>query len=152
MLNEQIIQILWLAITTIAIIIFYTSIKLIITCINNKILTERDIKIYNIKYNEEEILGHLDYIINESLENYIAINLVPKNIYYITNQMENDITNKLIDTISDKISPTLYSKLTLIYDPGVVGTIIGQRIYTAVLEYVISFNIQNENKGKIKNK
>ena len=31
--------------------------------------------------------------------------------------MENDITDKLVSIVSDRIPPLLYSKLSLIYDP-----------------------------------
>ena len=147
MLNNQIIQILWLAITLIAIIVFYVSVRSITRCINNKIFSTKEISMLSIKYDKDLIISHLDFIINEALDNYIAMNIVPKNTYYITNQMENDITDKLVDIVSNRIPPLLYSKLSLIYDPGSIGTVIGQRIYTAVLEYVISFNVQNENKG-----
>ena len=119
---------------------------------NSKNLMERDIEMYKIKYSEQDILTHLDFIITECLDYYIAMTFTPKNLYYINNNTETEIINKLGEIVPARISPTLYSQLSLIYDANQIASVIGEKIYTKVLEYVIQFNVQNEHKNEKNNK
>lgn len=115
---------------------------------NSKNLMERDIEMYKIKFTEQEIISHLNFIIEDYLDYYIAMNITPKNLYYINNSMETEIVTALSETVSARISPTLYSQLSLIYDSSQIASAIGEKIYIKVLEYVIQFNVQNERMNK----
>lgn len=115
---------------------------------NSRNLMERDIEMYKMKYSEQDILSHLEFIIDECLEYYVAINLAPKSLYYINNTTETEIVNKLGEIVPSRISPTLYSQLSLIYDSSQIASVIGEKIYLKVLGYVIEFNVQNEAKNK----
>lgn len=126
----------------------HASIKLIVNAIRMKSTMQRDIEIYKIKYSEEEILKHLDFIITECFEYYIAMNITPKEIYYINSKMETEMLNKLAVIVSERISPTLYTQLSLIYDSSQLSTVIGEKIYARVLEYVLPFNVENEKMNK----
>lgn len=142
---------IWIAIALLAIFVLYICVNKIVKILNSKNLMTRDLEMYKIKFSEQDILAHLDFIITECLDYYIAIHLMPKNLYYINNAIETEITEALGVIVPARISPTLYSKLSLIYDSGQVASVIGEKIYTKVLEYVIQFNVENSNKNN-KNK
>ena len=143
-----IIEILWIILAAAGLYIINASTKRFTKVINSKNLMQRDMEMYKIKFSEQDILSHLDFIIEECLDFYIAMELTPKNLYYINNSLETEITNKLGEIIPSRISPTLYSQLSLIYDSNQIANVIGEKIYTKVLEYVIQFNVQNERNPK----
>lgn len=150
MTTETLFKIIYIVLAIAALVILYASVRLIIVALNSKNLMYRDIEMYKIKYSENEILYHLDFIITECLDYYIAINLTPKQLYYINNKIETEIITKLGEMVPSRISPTLYSQLSLIYDNDQIASVIGEKIYTKVLEYVIEFNVQNDNREKNK--
>lgn len=147
---ELLFKVIYIVLFINALAIIYSSVKLIVDVINSRNLMQRDIEMYKIKFSEQDILHHLDFIIEECLDYYIAMYITPKQIYYISNAVETEIVTKLGETVQSRISPTLYSQLSLIYDSSQVGTVVGEKIYTKVLEYVIQFNVQNEHMRKNK--
>jgi hypothetical protein len=148
----MIIEIIKLIISVLALFIMVVVCNRLTKIINSKYILQRDLEARSIKYSEDEILGHLNYIINEALNEYIIMNLKPKNVYYITNSMENEINTKLAEVIPLRISPTLYTQLQLIYDPDYIGLMIGTKIYMNVLEYVLTFNIENGQQNNYRDK
>ena len=147
---ELAIKIVWIIVALLGVYVLYISLKRFTKIMNNKILMERDLEMYKINFSEQAILSHLDFIITECLDYYIAMILTPKHLYYINTSVETEMLNKLSETIPERISPTLYSQLSLIYDPEQISSVIGEKIYTKVLEYVIEFNVENENREKNK--
>lgn len=143
-------KIIYILLALCALYVLRTSIKLIVGVINSKNLMQRDIEMYKIKYSEIDILNHLDFIITECLEYYVTMNLTPKQLYYINNHMETEIVTKLGEIVPSRISPTLYSQLSLVYDSNQIASVIGEKIYIKVLEYVIEFNVSNEHREKNK--
>ena len=137
------IKIIWIILALLILYTVYVSVNKIVKVVNSKNLLMRDIEMFKMKFSEEEILNHLDFIITECLDYYVAMTLTPKGLYYINTQLETEITNNLGEIVSARISPTLYSQLTLIYDPSQISNVIGEKIYTKVLEYVVQFNVQN---------
>lgn len=147
---ELLFNILWVILAVLALIIIYVSAGRFARIMNSKNLMERDMEIYKIKYDESTILSHLDFIIQECFDYYIAMHVTPKQVYYINNAMEEEITNALAEMVQLRISSTLYTQLSLIYDNSQIGMVIGEKIYTKVLEYVIEFNINYEHMQKNK--
>lgn len=94
----------------------------------------------DIKYKEEEIIEHLDYIINEALDSYVLFNIKPKQISYINSKIENEIMNYLAEEVPGRISSTLYSQLAYIYNEDYIGSFIGTHIYMVVLQFRIEYN------------
>lgn len=141
-------KIIYTILAIIALIMLYTIAKKITRIMNCKILYDRDIEMYKLKFSELEILSHLEFIIDECIDYYVAMKLTPKQLYYINSAMETEMTKELSEIIPERISPTLYSQLSLIYDANQIGSVIGEKIYTKVLEYVIAFNVSNEHKNK----
>ena len=145
---ELVFKIIYIILIIAVLGVIYTTARKFARIANSKILFERDIEMYKLQFSEQEILTHLDFIIEEYLDYYIAMNITPKRLYYINNTIETEIVNALGEAVPTRISPALYSKLSLIYDSSQIGTVIGEKIYTKVLEYVIQFNVSNETKNK----
>lgn len=103
-----------------------------------------DSLVQSTKYSEEEIIKHLDFIITEALDEYVLFELSPKNIYYINIKLEDEIIKHLSEEVPKRISKTLFTHLSFIYNSDYIGEYIGKRIYVTVLNYVCTFNVQNE--------
>ena len=93
----------------------------------------------------------MDYIINDTLDQYVIFQLQPKNVYYINNKIEEEIINYMTDHIPDKLSNTLMQQLRLVYNEEYVAEFIASRIYMAVLNYVIEYNVNNSPEKNDKN-
>ena len=139
-------KIIYISLALITIITLSSIARKFANIIQTKNLINRDIEMYKMQYSEQDILSHLDYIIQECLDYYIAITLAPKRLNYISNSMEKEMLDKLSETVQARISPALYTKLSLVYNSDQIGIVIGEKIYTKVLEYIIQFNVENENK------
>lgn len=145
---ELVFKIIYIVLIVATLITVYSIARKFAKIINSKNLMMRDIEMYKIKYSEQDILFHLDFIISECLEYYVTMYITPKNLYYINNNTETEIVNKLSEMVPSRISPTLYSQLSLIYDSNQIASVVGEKIYLKVLEYVIEFNVQNDHKNK----
>ena len=143
-LLEFIFSLKWLSI--IVIILGYRLLRNFLTAYAIKNNVNADIAMRDNHYNEEEIIAHLDYIINEALDTYVILNIHPKDIYYINTKMEDEMRQYLSETVPDRISRTLYVQLAFIYNNNYIGTFIGQHIYMVVLNYVTNFNSVNANR------
>lgn len=128
---------LWLVI----IIMLYDLTKKIINTYARNIALKSDVIIRDTQYKEEDIIKHLDYIIKETLDEYILLQIRPKQIFYINNKIETEIINYLLEEIPKRLSKTLLTHLSFIYNSDYVGEFIGRHIYMIVLEYVLDYNI-----------
>lgn len=120
----------------------------IIKVIENKNRINADIMIRDTKYSEEEIIKHLNYIIKEALDDYVIYTLTPKNIYYINNKIENEIIVYLTEEVSNRLSVTLRTQLSFIYNEEYIGKFLGRHIYATVLDFVLQYNMDNADKVK----
>ena len=117
-----------------------------IRVLNSKHMINRDLEISKLKYSEDDIISHLEYIITEALNEYVLFNIRPKEIFYISNSMESEINENLSEEVPKRISPTLYAQLGLIYDNSYIGKMIGTKIYLIVLDYVLNYNLENNSQ------
>lgn len=141
---EYILSMKWLWI--VVIIMLYDLAKKIINTYARNIALKSDVIIRDTQYKEEDIIKHLDYIIKETLDEYIVFNIRPKQIYYINNKMEKQIIDYLSEEIPKRLSKTLLTHLSFIYNSDYVGEFIGRHIYMIVLEYVLDYNITEANE------
>ena len=88
---------LWLVI----IIMLYDLAKKIINTYARNIALKSDVIIRDTQYKEEDIIKHLDYIIKETLDEYILLQIRPKQIFYINNKIETEIINYLLEENND---------------------------------------------------
>lgn len=128
----------------IVIFLSYNILKTISNNITRYITLKSDVIIRDTKYNEDEIIGHLDYIIKEVLDEYILLSITPKHIYYINSKIEKEIINHISEEVPKRISKVLMTHLSFIYNESYIGTFIGTRIYLTVLNYVLEFNVEKE--------
>ena len=93
-------------------------------------------------YKEEDIIKHLDYIIDESIDNYVLFNITPMQVDYISSSMEKDMISDLQEEIPEKISINLLNQLANIYNSDYIGTFLGFHIYLKITEYIVSYNMK----------
>lgn len=137
-----------LLIFIIIVILLYRAFNKLITALQNKFEFDKNVESIQIIYDEDTIIKHLDFIIDETLNDYVLYSIRPKNIYYINNAMENEINEYVSNKVAEKISPTLQSELSLIYAQDYIGKAVGTRIYSKVLEFVLLFNVDNGTNKK----
>lgn len=128
----------------IVVIMAYKLIDKYINIIVRKYVLDVDKNIKNTNYDESKTIEHLDYIIDEALTEYVLLNIKPKDIYYINSKIENEIVNYLKTEVPKRLSKTLITHLSFIYNNDYVGEFIGKHIYMTVLEYVLKYNQLNE--------
>ena len=137
---------LWIVV----IILVYRLVKISINEVVRRTSIKSDITIRDTVYKEDDIIGHLDYIISEALDEYVLLNIKPKNVYYINTKLENKMIDYLSEEVPKRISKTLLTHLSFIYNSDYVGEFIGKHIYMVVLNYVLSYNINNSDDDTIK--
>ena len=128
----------------IVIILGYKLLKDIVNNIFKYTALKSDVIIRDTKYEEKEIIGHLDYIINEALDEYQILYLAPKQVYYINSKLEKEILQYLTSEIPDRLSKVLITQLSFIYNSSYVGDFIAMRIYMTLLDWVLNYNINRE--------
>ena len=144
MIIEYIFSMKWLWL--VLLIMVYDLFKKIINIYTKNITLKSDIIIRDTQYNEEDIIKHLDYIIKETLDEYILLQIKPKQIFYINNKIETEIINYLLEEIPKRLSKTLITHLSFIYNNDYIGEFIGRHIYMIVLEYVLNYNMSESDK------
>lgn len=96
------------------------------------------------KYDEKEIIAHLDYIVSECIDEYMLYNVSGKDIYYINSKDEEEMLNVVKKNVTDRISPTLIDQLSFIYNADFLGSYIANYVYIKVSTSVAEFNATNE--------
>jgi hypothetical protein len=115
-----------------------------------KLVIESDKLIRDTKYKEEEIIGHLNYIINETIDEYVILNIMPKDIYYINKKIEDDMIKSVSKSVGERVSKTLIHQLSFIYNEDYVGSYIGSSVYMAIVDYVVKFNTSDQSISSTK--
>ena len=127
----------------VAVLIVLYGIRIAKKIINRWLTYKIDTMISSMKYSEDDIVGHLDYIIQEALDDYVITNITPKNIYYIKGSIENEIVSHLQEVIPGRISKTLLVQLSIVYNDDYIAEFIGHRIYFSVVNYVLNYNMSH---------
>lgn len=122
------------------IIVLALACRRMINLLSRHIAIESDEMLRDTKYDEKEILAHLDYIITEAIDTYELFHIRPQNIFYINSKIENEILATVSEQVSHRISKTLMVQLAFIYSDSYIGEFIGSHIHLMVTEYVINFN------------
>lgn len=89
---------------------------------------------------DEEIPAILELIINECFLDYCSLNIELSTNEYMNDEMEAKIRGDLTNKVSQRISPTAITKLSLYYNPRAIGEIIADKIYILVMNYVVDYN------------
>lgn len=100
---------------------------------------------------DENDLKVIDNIVEESFKTYIFQNMEQVDTSYIKSDLQNKMVVETLKLALLHISPLLRSKLTYIYDPDYLDSIILQKVQMAVVDYCIGINgNMNEESDKDK--
>lgn len=89
---------------------------------------------------DESIPEVLDLVIGESFNDYQLKSLYPLNEGYINSDREAEIRGELIALVSSRISNAALDKISLFYNITNIADVIADKIYIAVMNYVIEHN------------
>lgn len=89
---------------------------------------------------DESIPAILDLVIKESFTDYQIKSLIALDDKFINSQKEAEIRKDLVNLVTERISEATLSKLSLFYNMQNIGSIIGDKIYITVMNYVIEHN------------
>ena len=100
---------------------------------------------------DENDLKVIDNIVEESFKTYIFQNMEQVDTSYIKSDLQNKMVVETLKLALLHISPLLRSKLTYIYDPDYLDSIILQKVQMTVVDYCIGINgNMNEESDKDK--
>lgn len=137
-----------LLLNCIIILICVTIIYLICTTfsiIGNLLLEIKKIKINEFSSNinskiDEKTFDLLDKIIEESFSEYIILNVEYKDIEYVDNKLEKEITTNVSHLVAERLSKTLINKISLVYNVDNLPKLIAEKVYLHTLNYTINKN------------
>lgn len=89
---------------------------------------------------DETVPEVLDLIIRESFDDYKLKSLYPLNEGYINSDREAEIRGELIALVSSRISNAALDKVSLFYNVTNIADVLADKIYIAVMNYVIDHN------------
>lgn len=125
----------------IAIILIWRIVNSAINIKRQSISIDRQKLTSDIEFDEQKIISHIDYVINECIDQYILLNVTPNSIYYINSKIEKELIEYVTDNVSDRFSPIIMDKLSMMYNPSYVPIFLGEHIYLVITRYVLEFNI-----------
>ena len=106
--------------------------------------SDRDLRLMqlqlSIKIDIEAILKMLDDFIEEVLNDYIAQHTKYITAIYISNEMQTDMVDSIVITISERMSPYLYQRLSLIYNETAIADVIANKVVILVTVFVSDRN------------
>jgi len=105
---------------------------------------ELDLKEYelNISSNiEDDTFALLDKVIQECFTEYTVLNIEYRNdIDYVDADLEKIITQDVAHKVVDRISPTLISKISLVYNIDNFDKLLSERVYLFTMQFSIQKN------------
>ena len=96
-------------------------------------------------YSEEDVIKHLEFIINDLVQQYTLLQIRSDSVFYIDKNTQEKMSEYVIDNIYDRISESLLMKLSLIYNKNNLGSIIGEHIYMNINNFVLNYNLNSSN-------
>ena len=95
---------------------------------------------------DESIPEVLNTIIDEAFTDYKIKSLLPIEEGYINSEREDEIRKGLINIVTERISGAALDKLSLFYNPQNIGSVIADKIYITVMNYVLEHNAVSEDQ------
>lgn len=95
---------------------------------------------------DNTINSSLDALIEDCFNEYIILNKAYKKKEYISADDEKKISSDLGTMVSNRISETMYNKLSQYYNSKAIPEVISNKIYMRVLNYSITMNTVEEKK------
>lgn len=92
------------------------------------------------EYDPEKELILLDIFIMDCFTAYQTIVLSPQNLKYINDDKQVEIIKQLAEIVDSRMSDTLKYKMSKYYNKEALNEVIAEKIYSAVVTYVVQFN------------
>lgn len=89
---------------------------------------------------DDNTFGLLDKLISDCFLEYIVLNIEYKDIQYIDSELEQEISKAVAYTVLERLSPTLITKISLVYNVNNLADLVSKRVYLQVLNYSIEKN------------
>lgn len=86
----------------------------------------------SVNIDREPIIKTLDEFIEEVFNDYISQHVKYINMVYISNDMQKTIITDLVDMVSERMSPYLYQRLSLIYNEKAIPEVLSNKIVMMV--------------------
>lgn len=97
----------------------------------------------------ESIPELIEGLIIDCFQDYIVLNVEYQQINYIDDTLESKITKEVGALVAQRISPALLSKISTYYSLKEIGSIISDKVYLTVLNYVLEKNSIKEDKDEL---
>lgn len=97
----------------------------------------------------DEMTQTIDTFINESIQEFAVMNNI-QDSKYINTELEQELRNFVMESVSGRISINLLNKLRLFYKEDIIPDLIAKKIFLAVTAYTAINNTGATNK-KINN-
>jgi len=120
--------------------IAYVVVNKIISNARSKIAFDIDNEMMKIKYNEDDIMKHLKWLIERYATRYQLYNLEAKEMPYINDEIENQWRVYVLENVSKAIPKSLKIQLSLIYNEDIMWEIVGEEIYDSITSLRLSYN------------
>lgn len=89
---------------------------------------------------DDNTFGLLDKLVSDCFLEYIVLNIEYKDVQYIDSELEKEITKSVSYTVLERLSPTLITKLSLVYNVNNLADLVSKRVYLQVINYSIEKN------------
>lgn len=88
----------------------------------------------------DNVMNLLEKIIEECFAEYTVLNIEYQDIPYIDAELEKEIVKNVAYKVTERLSPTLISKISLVYNINNLSTLISERTYLHTINYSIQKN------------
>lgn len=95
---------------------------------------------------DTNVISQLEFLIEETFSEYIALNIEYREIGYISAEIEDIICREVSKQVIDKMSPVFFDKISLVYNKSNFSTLIANRVYLHVVNYTLSKNSLQQDK------
>lgn len=130
---------------TLTLVYGYKVLNKFATSYNKKNKEELDLLKISMGNSIEEVNTIIDTIISESISEFVIINNI-QNSKYIGTDLENEIRQNVMESVSNRMSSVLFNRLRLFYRDDSIPDIIAKKIFLAVSIYTSNNNNMNTKK------
>ena len=138
MYNQNFINLLLITSSLLLVVIMIFIFKKMNNMSRELILREYEINISS--DTSDNVMNLLEKIIEECFLEYTVLNIEYQDIPYIDAELEKEIVKQVAYKVSERLSPTLISKISLVYNIENLSTLISERTYLHVINYSIERN------------
>lgn len=90
---------------------------------------------------DDNTFGLLDKLISDCFLEYVVLNVEYKEVQYIDSELEKEITKAVSYMVIERLSPTLITKISLVYNVNNITDLVSKRVYLQVVNYSIEKNM-----------